>query len=344
MLKLPTRGEVDRAGEVLRTGQIMTPAWSHAMDILGTWRGMHALPLQAVNMRLRAVVAQCCPNAIVARRLKRMESVITKLQRFPKMKAGQIQDIGGVRVIVDNIREVYELQDRVADKGHRTHIRGGKDYIAQPKPDGYRSLHQIFRYTRSDQPALHNLQIELQIRTRLQHAWATAVETLGIIEKTSFKTGQGQASHKRFFCLASALFSLDEGSPVHVEFADWRPGELVAELERLDDEIRARKRLRALAVAAGEDKPTAGKKNRPYLMLLDTANNAILHKQRMDAPVTALAFLNNFERSTANDPTKNALLVSLDNSQNLKQAYPNYYLDASLFLDSLNRVCDAYRA
>lgn len=343
----PTRGEVDRAGEILRAGVDMNPEFSRAMEVLGAWRGMHVLPLQAVNMRLRRVVAHNYPRPIVAKRLKRMSSIVAKLQRFPDMKASRIQDIGGVRVIVDSVREVYELRDRIAVGGRRTHLCGGKDYVAQPKPDGYRSLHQIFRYTKSDQLALRNMQIELQLRTRLQHAWATAVETLGIIERAPFKTGQGQESHRRFFRLASALFSHAEGSPVLAEYAALKPAQLVTELERLDNEIKARAKLRALTVNVGRDALTAGKKTGLFLMILDTADNVegfTLLKQRIDMPAMALTLFNAIEQQYANDPTKTTLLVSLDNIQDLRQAYPNYYLDASLFLESLARVCDTYRA
>ena len=87
------------------------------------------------------------------------------------------------------------------------------DYIEKPKDDGYRSLHQVFKYKSTIAPELNGLFIELQIRTKLQHSWATAVETLGLVEKSSFKTGEGAEEFKRFFKLASVLFAHHESQP-----------------------------------------------------------------------------------------------------------------------------------
>lgn len=82
--------------------------------------------------------------------------------------------------------------------------------IQKPKNDGYRCLHQVFKYYSENNAEINGLQVEIQIRTNLQHAWATAVETLGLLEKTSFKTGEWTPEYSQFFKLASALFSYYE--------------------------------------------------------------------------------------------------------------------------------------
>ncbi|MFW2058189.1 (p)ppGpp synthetase, partial [Acinetobacter haemolyticus] len=81
------------------------------------------------------------------------------------------------------------------------------DYIESPKNDGDRSIHQVFTYKSRDHSGLDGLKIELQIRTALQHSWATAVETLGVIENASIKSGFGSDDIKKFIKLSSALFS-----------------------------------------------------------------------------------------------------------------------------------------
>ena len=55
--------------------------------------------------------------------------------------------------------------------------------------------------------------IELQIRTRLQHAWATAVETMGIFIDHSLKSSQGPQDWLDFFSLVGNAFAYIEGSP-----------------------------------------------------------------------------------------------------------------------------------
>ena len=54
------------------------------------------------------------------------------------------------------------------------------------------------------------MRIELQIRTRLQHLWATAVETAGLYTKKSLKSGQGENGWLEFFMIVSSLFSFKE--------------------------------------------------------------------------------------------------------------------------------------
>ena len=64
------------------------------------------------------------------------------------------------------------------------------DYINHPREDtGYRGIHLIYRY-RSDRKkrAWNGRKIEVQLRTKLQHAWATAVETIGAFKNMALKS------------------------------------------------------------------------------------------------------------------------------------------------------------
>ena len=67
------------------------------------------------------------------------------------------------------------------------------DYIAHPKSDGYRGVHYVYKYRSGSTPKaeFNSLRIEVQLRSRLQHAWATAVETVSTF------TGQALKSNVR---------------------------------------------------------------------------------------------------------------------------------------------------
>lgn len=91
-----------------------------------------------------------------------------------------------------------------------------KDYIHHPKADGYRSLHVIAQHD-SEQMGLNDLYCELQIRTRLQHEWATALEMHDVICGSGLKFDRGSADETRFFALISNVFAL-------MEDADLVPG------------------------------------------------------------------------------------------------------------------------
>ena len=90
-----------------------------------------------------------------------------------------MQDVGGARAVLPTIDEVDELRALYRRSRARHTLANEKDYIRNPKPSGYRGIHLVYRY-QSDRSKVYNgLQIELQLRTRTQHAWATAVETVG---------------------------------------------------------------------------------------------------------------------------------------------------------------------
>ena len=308
---------------------------------------MHTLPLANINMLLRRYTASSghWPTALVSRRMKRMPSIIDKLRRFPKMQASRMQDIGGVRVVMDSVEDVYALHEAVVHNSKSKHIPElpRSDYIACPKPDGYRSLHQVFRYVSDKYPLVSGLRIELQIRTRLQHAWATAVETLGAIEQASFKTGKGDAKIKRFFQVASALFSMEEGSPVVESCAGMAPREVVREFAELDAELDAITKLKALSLGELPQFKTAKGRNSGVLLLILDLTESRLDIQRFDTLNLAEKFYRWSELANKDNPSISVVLLTTDNVTRLRQAYPNYYLDASLFVENIQKICDKYR-
>ena len=110
-----------------------------------------------------------------------MPTIIDKLKRYPNMKLTTMQDIGGVRAILNSVEDVYSLVSEYRESKRFAHeLVDQKDYIQSPRDeDCYRSIHLIYRYRNSQAKNYNGLRIELQIRTRLQHLWATAVETMG---------------------------------------------------------------------------------------------------------------------------------------------------------------------
>jgi putative GTP pyrophosphokinase len=85
-------------------------------------------------------------KAIVAQRLKRAPSIILKLQRFEGMKLARMQDIGGLRVVVASVTKVKELENEYRGSRFKHDLVSSKNYIEEPKEDGYRSIHLIYRY------------------------------------------------------------------------------------------------------------------------------------------------------------------------------------------------------
>lgn len=100
--------QINKAGKIIADPFSTIEEREDALVILNNWRAAHAYPLQVICSNLR----KKNPNAIVVQRLKRLESITGKIQRFPEMQLYKMQDLGGCRVIVDTIEQVYESVDK----------------------------------------------------------------------------------------------------------------------------------------------------------------------------------------------------------------------------------------
>ena len=74
----------------------------------------------------------------------------------------------------------------------------------------YRSLHLIYKYKNKHAPQYNDLKVELQIRTKLQHVWATAMETMGTFLGQALKSRQGDKKWIDFFAVVSSAFAHQE--------------------------------------------------------------------------------------------------------------------------------------
>ena len=110
-------------------------------------------------------------------RLKRLDSIKEKLERKDlsfDLQAIQenIHDVAGVRVICSFVDDVYLLADALLKQDDITLIEK-KDYIADPKPNGYRSLHLIVAVPIFLEHEKRVMQVEIQLRTIAMDFWAS---------------------------------------------------------------------------------------------------------------------------------------------------------------------------
>jgi putative GTP pyrophosphokinase len=218
------KGEINRAGDMLSGRREVTEQeldWARA--VLSNFRACHAYPINTFQALLRLKLKSIDPEALVAQRLKRAPSVLSKLKRFEDMSLARMQDIGGLRAVVNSLAKVRRLERAYREASFKHKLVSSKDYISEPKVDGYRSIHLIYKYENPRAPEYGGLSVELQLRTRLQHAWATAVETMGTFLGQALKSGQGDSNWRKFFAVASAAIAVVEKCPAIPGFEELSP-------------------------------------------------------------------------------------------------------------------------
>ena len=88
-----------------------------------------------------------------------------------------LNDIGGIRVICPFIEDIYTVADMLMRQDDLTLIEK-KDYIANPKPNGYRSLHLIVEIPVFLSEGRILVPVEVQIRTIAMDFWASLEHSL----------------------------------------------------------------------------------------------------------------------------------------------------------------------
>ena len=277
---------------------------------------------------------------LVAQRLKRLESIVGKLEREPSMSLWNMQDLGGCRFIVPSIKDVYEYYDKYRRSRIRHIFVDCNDYIANPKASGYRSLHAVYKY-HSDQNETYNknMLIEIQFRTHLQHLWATAVETMGLFKNVAIKSGQGDDDVNRFFALVSSLFALEEKMPV-VPNTPTDPIELINEIRNLDRKNNYLNFLTSIRVANKFEEDNSKAKNNEYCVLTLNYNTYQLTIKRFKSSEIDKANLYYTELEKRPLPNTDTVLVRVSSFSALKSAYPNYFSDISEFVAKVKKYID----
>lgn len=333
------RKEVDRAASLLAAGKVSAPEQvDQALVVISNWRAAHAFPLNTFQMGLRRAAQKVLAGALIAQRLKRLPTMLDKLRRMPKTTLTRFQDIGGCRAVVTNLSQVLELRDRYRRSRMKHKLVRERDYIAQPRTSGYRCIHLVYRYVGRAGSAYDGLQIEIQLRTRLQHAWATAVETVGTMLEQSLKSSEGSADWLRFFALVGSAFAFVERTPAVAE-TPASPGDLAGEIKRLQAKLKVKETLDTYrhALKATEQQRTG--ESALYLLSLDPAAKQLTVTAygagEMMAATDAYA---EAERDLALRPGAQVVLVGSRSLTALRKAYPNYFLDTELFLSQLDRA------
>lgn len=152
------------------------------------------------------------PIDTIKSRLKSPESILEKLNRrgYPKTLSSvesNLTDIAGVRVICSFKDDIYILADCLL-KQDDVKLIAAKDYIKNPKPNGYRSLHLIVETPIYLQDGKRQMKAEVQLRTIAMEFWANLEHKLRY--KKSLPPELAAATAKRLYDCAERSALLDD--------------------------------------------------------------------------------------------------------------------------------------
>lgn len=287
------------------------------------WRNCHAYVLNIFQQSLRRHIG-LMPVAF-AQRLKRGTTIIDKLTSGRSLDLSTMHDLAGCRLIFDSIDdlELYRLKVHASRAKHKYASEGRYDYIAEPKASGYRGRHDVFEYyVDSTSGKIYNgLCVEIQYRTRVQHAWATAVEISDYIERGRVKFEKGlNPDRERFFVLASELLARTyEGCTGPCP--DLTDEALHAELQRVEGVTRVLQRLSVVDVEKTDIPP--GKN----VVLRFERDRLVVEAFRRQ--MQAVARRDQIEKD---DPFADVVAVQAGTSRELENAFRNYFRDTREFV------------
>lgn len=341
------RHQIDKAGDILISSK-NTEEVSTAIEKINDWRTLHLPALDALqNTVVPLLEKKGIKIVLQSRRLKRLTSIQYKLDLNPDMKLGGMQDIGGLRIVVpdvDNLLQALDVLRNTTLEGFElvkimNYIEKKENHYPRiiekflgPKESGYRSIHIIYRFL-SENKDTDGMKVELQLRTKLQHNWAMAVETAGLITKTPLKSSQGADEWLDFFKVVSSLFAIKEKMPILSEHIDDGYGmkELMKLFYNLNKDYNLADTLKALDISNIHAR-NENYKDGYYILNINfiqrIVNVEVYPKEKEDDATIRYAEL----EASAQDNVNAVVFVSVPKMRELQKAYPSYFLDTKQFL------------
>ncbi len=250
-----------------------------------------------------------------------------------------MHDIAGCRVIFQDIDDLHHFR-RLIHTARFDHKRRGADddrwnYIKNPKPSGYRGIHDVYTYhvepkkgRAGEKQPWNGLLVEIQYRTSIQHAWATAVELAGFITENDPKFDRGNPDFIEFFKVCSEILSRGfEGSfsclPDHTNkdiIEKFEDLENKTHMIRLFSEIRRSEgsiNLDGASILIFRYEADLFSENQLEIRSFETVNQAISEYNRLEEILSDKADI---------------VLVGSRSGESIKSAYRNYFSDAEEFI------------
>lgn len=338
---------IDKIGHSLKKRELST-----AQQItIQSWRAHHSI-IRNKLFDIFSLEFKETINCPISARLKRLPSIKRKLLES-SMRLTQMQDILGFRIIVSNIDEIYRIEKVLKNFFYNNNQYSivycdTYDYIKNPKPDGYRCIHLILK-------AEDRYYIEIQIRTKIQHLWATTLETVSVVLNKDFKHEYKKDGFNIFFKNVSNIICKFEqnntqGLLFSIKMIRIYRSKYLKQIQAISLYSQSiRKTLKELE----QSKQIKHTPNLLFILNLEEAGKIINNKRdNKDAINTSkilrIKVFNNNEEALRNynqrelkdkhDERHDIVLITSTDLKFLETNYPNYYLDCNEFLQQVRNM------
>ena len=337
-----SRNQLNKAGQTVVSDDDVFKV-AEAVTLIDDWRALHQPVLDDMTAQVGQVLsANGIPVAFSSKRLKRMPSIVDKLKHNPQMGLGGVQDIGGARFAFEDIPTLMTafqlLQNTTLE---RFSLKATYDYVRQPKESGYRSIHFVYKY-HSEEEEKDGMLVELQIRTRLQHDWATAVETAELISHSPLKASVGDEHWQDYFKLVSAIFARQERQATAAQFASLSEADFCREYDAIENKHRFTEQLSYLVGAVKIASDYSFSKGF-VVVHIDYENHVSRLRHFKAEEIEAANELYSKVESSINRNVGAVVLVAVSDMNELREAYPSYFLNANEFITELMQFHKACR-
>lgn len=322
MSKFPggSKSRVNKAGENIRDNC----ATSEDYKVVETWRASHRSVLNTFQSILRNRTKG--KHIAVAQRHKRKNTIFNKLKRIPKMELSRMDDVAGCRLIFQSIKELYRFRNNIHSAKFSHEIKNEQDkydYIKKPKRTGYRGIHDVYSYDVNSEVGKDKkgLLVEIQYRTKVQHAWATAVELIGFITESQPKFQQGDQRYEECMALASEILARHHEKTTG-PFPLLSNKTLIENFSNLESELHLLQTLTGLNITKREN---IAHKNMILIFQKDGTLRIHSYKDATDA-------LDELFKLEEESPELDIVLVRADTDKDMRLAFQNYFSDAKDFV------------
>lgn len=343
-----SKSAVKRAGQAIAEGT----ATDDDLRLVDQWRSAHGYVINTFQAWLKGQIGKKPYYVEFAQRLKRRNTVFDKLCRKDRdgkpliADVSAMHDFAGCRMIFYTLDDLYDFRNHIHSSSVMRNVQHSLrhdpnkyDYIENPKFTGYRGIHDVYRHfprgteRGEEKKPWDGLLVELQYRTRAQHAWATAVEISDLLDGERTKFELDTSERGLFFAIASEIIARKHE---HLEkaFLDRTTDDLQLELQRLERRMGILRRLELLKQF--EDEDSLQKHN---VLNIYRKDDGSLGLEVIPFKTAAPAI----ERATlleASDSSLNAVYVRSDNPKQLRSAYRNYFYDPVDFVKIIQEEGD----